>query len=265
MKEENISALIAVKNEEKNIRRCLESVKWADEIIIVDSNSTDKTLDIARKYNPVIYQFKKKGYLLREKLNFGINKAKKDWVMIVDADEEVTPELKMEILKKINNAKDNAFTVNFKTFAFGRFFNGELWSGSEIIRFFRRGKAIYKDIQPHSILSVKGSVGMLNGSINHYVYTDTKSFIKKTEKYTTMSAPFIAKNMKGGILQKKSYKINPYSRFIEPLLFVFWIFIIKKEYKDFLVGLWLSLLMGYYLYLERRKVKEILDRGQSWH
>lgn len=260
-----VSAVIAVKNEENNLKRCLESLRWVDEIILIDSNSGDNTLKIARKYRPKIYQFRKKKYLIEEKKNFGIKKATKGWVLIVDADEEITPELKMEILKKVSGAKEDAFMVNFKTFALGRFLKGKLWNESKIIRLFRRGKAIYKDIRPHSLLSVKGSIGRLNGSINHYAYPDTRSFIKKTERYTAMSAPFIAKSMRGGILRKKIYKINFYSRFIEPLLFVFWIFIIKNEYKDLLVGLWISILMGYYLYLERRKVKEILDRGQSWH
>lgn len=263
MRTPKISALVAVKNEEKNIKRCLDSLKWVDEILIVDSNSKDRTLELSMQYKTRVYQFKKRSYLLREKLNFGIRKAGNEWILIIDADEEVTPDLKEEIIKEIKMIEYDGFSVGFNTFAFGRLLKGGLWEDSKVIRLFRKGKGVYKEMQPHSKISIKGVVGELKNKINHYVYPDTKSFLKKTDKYVGLAAPMIARDMRGGLLNKKEYRINIYTRFIEPILYVFWIFLIKKEYKDHFIGLWISMLMGYYLYLERKKVKILMKKNGS--
>lgn len=252
-----VSVVLAVKNEENNIKRCLESIKWADEIILVDSESSDRTIEIAKRYNPKIHQFRKKSYLIEEKKNFGIKKATEDWVMIVDADEEITAELKDEIINKTKKTGYDAFNVCFQNYAFGRLLKGDLWKDSPVIRLFRKGKAIYKRTQPHELLMVGGKIGKLKGYINHYGYSGTKVFLKKIRRYASQTAPFIAKNNKGGLLHKSRLKINLYSCYIEPIFFSFWVFFIKKMYKDHLIGLWLSMLMGYYLYIERKKVREI--------
>lgn len=264
MKNATISAVVAVKNEEKNIKRCLESVRWVDEIILVDSNSSDSTFEIAKEYWPKVrvYQYKKKDYLIEEKKNFGIKKATKEWILIIDADEEVTPVLKKEIIKKINTTNFDAFNVYFQNYAFNRFLKGSYWKDMPIIRLFKRGKGIYKSIQPHSLLAVNGKIGYLEGYINHYTFRNTMEFLAKTDKYTSLSTPFIIKHNKGGILNRQKIRINFYSCYIEPLLFSSWVFFMKKMYKDYFIGLWISLLMGYYLYLERKKVKRL--KNKKW-
>lgn len=262
MKGQGVSAVIAAKNEEKNIKRCLESVKWTDEVILVDSNSKDRTIEIAKSCRPdvKIYQFMKKNYLIEEKKNFGIKKATKSWVMILDADEEATKKLAQEIAGELRNPGFDAYTVRFKHYSFGRFLKGNFWKDMRITRLFRNGKAIYKKLEPHKLISVKGKVGNLNGYINHYVYANTREFIAKTERYTSQAAPFIARNMKGGLLSRP-LKINLYSRFVEPVLFAGWVFSIKKMYKDHFIGAWISILMGYYLYLERKKANLLKKKG----
>ncbi|HLC46919.1 MAG TPA: glycosyltransferase family 2 protein [Candidatus Nanoarchaeia archaeon] len=260
---ETITALVAVKNEEKNIRRCLKSVNWVNNLIIIDSGSTDNTLKIAKEFHVRIYQFRKKNYLLREKLNFGIRKIKKGWILIVDADEEVTPKLKTEIIRAMKNIHLNAFNICFHNYCFGRFLKGFYWNDMPVTRLFRSGKATYEDIEPHRSISIDGKIGNLKGYINHYPYNNTKEFLNKAEKYTSLSAPLIIKNNGGGILNKPLGSLGIYSSYIEPVIFSVWIFLRKGMYKDYFLGLWLSLLMGYYLYIERKKVRMLKNGNKS--
>ncbi len=250
-----ISAIVVVKNEEKNIKKCLESIKWVDEIIFIDNYSDDNTVNIARKYTNKI--FKRKGglyNLIEDNKNFGIRNASCKWVFIIDADEIITKEGKEEILQKIQNDQHDAFYFNFKQYFFGKEFVGPLWTKTKIIRLFKKGKGYYKNLGPHNTLDIDGSIGRIESPIIHDGYPDVENFIRKMNNYTTWGAKLIKDTGKGGLLNKKIKEIKFYNLFLEPALFLPYYFFVKKNYKDGIHGLLLSVFMSFYLFTERSKL-----------
>lgn len=251
----NTSAVLIVKNEENKIEKCLEHLQWADEIIIVDNHSTDNTLEIAKKYTSKI--FIRKGGVhdsVLDNKNFGFHQATKDWVLSIDADEIVTAACQNEILQKIKENTYDAFYFNFKQFVFGKEFVGPLFTHPKVIRLFKKGKARYSHDYSHQIVQVDGTIGQIKNPIYHYSYPDIENFINKMNYYTTFEVALMTAGKVGGLLTKPIKKVNIYYLFIEPLFFLPYQFIIKKNYKDGIYGLVWSVLMTFYLFTERTKL-----------
>lgn len=250
-----ISAVLIVKNEEKRIDACLKSLKWADEIIVIDNYSTDKTVRIAKRYTPKVFIRKGGVYdSVIDNKNFGFQQATKDWVLSIDADEIVTNECQQEILQKIKEHKYDAFYFNFKQFVFGKEFVGPLFTHPKVIRLFKKGKARYNHDYAHQTVHVDGTIGQIRNPIYHYSYPDIENFINKMNYYTTFEVTLMTAGKVGGLLTKPIEKVNIYYLFIEPLFFLPHQFIIKKNYKDGLYGLVWSVLMTFYLFTERAKL-----------
>lgn len=192
-----ISVVLAVYNEEKNLGGCLESVKdLADEIVIVDGSSTDKTVEIAKKYKAKI--------LITENLpNFHINKQKaidlatKDWIFQLDADERVSRELVEEIKAKLaKNPAENGYWVSRKNWFLGRF----LMKGGQFpdytLRLYRKGKGHLPQVHVHEQAEVVGKVGYLKHSLLHYPYKNFMSYLVKWNRYNDLLASQIKENLK---------------------------------------------------------------------
>lgn len=264
MKKTTISAVIAAKNEEDKIKKCLESIKWADEIIFVDNKSTDNTVKIAKKYTSKIYTRNGGKYdaSLYNK-NFGFTKAKGEWILSVDADEIITDECKKEILRKIIESQYDAFFFNFKQFFFGKEFIGPLWTKTKIIRLFRKNKGFYNSFDSHTPLDVQGKIGRIHSPIYHYGYPDIETFIRKMNLYTTWSAKLSDDGQKAGLLAKNIGRVNFYYLFVEPFLFLPHYYIFRKNYKDGIHGLILSVLITFYLFIERVKLWKLQNDKRS--
>ncbi len=182
-----LSVIVPCLNEEDNIRDCLESVKWADELIVVDSFSTDRTLDIARGYAPTIHQRKwvNYGHFMRE----AIPRASHEWVFIVDADERVTPELRQEIEHWLTTRHDySAFRIRRRNFFFGREIKHCGWHKDYIYKFLRKGKAAPADKEVHPGMVVDGTIGMLKGALLHNPYKNWHDYFEKFNRYTSAAA-----------------------------------------------------------------------------
>lgn len=183
-----ISALLICYNEEKIIRRCLESIKWIDEIVVVDAYSTDETLKICKQYTDKIYEKKWEGFS-RQKI-FGLTKCNGDWIFSIDADEICTEELKNEIISKTkeNNTSFDGFLIPRKNF----FRKKQLKFGGSYpdyqLRLFRKSKATLNDRLVHESFTVKGKISKLNNPLEHYPYRSFKQYIDKINSYTTLSA-----------------------------------------------------------------------------
>lgn len=253
MKKQTITALVALKNEEKNIGRCLESIKWVDEIIIVDNDSTDNTVKIAKKYTNKIFSYKKKA-LIPKIQQFGIEKATKDWILVLDADVVVTKEATKEIIKKIQEQRYKGYYVPHKMVAFGKPMKYALFCN--ILKLFRRGYGKFDAGSAHCKLKIKGRIGTLKHCLLHYAHPDIKTFLKKMNLYTSQDAEEIVKKGKGGLLNKKMKRIGVYNLMIEPFLYMNYLYFRKKYFKDGKFGLIISILMGFYLFIERVKVIE---------
>lgn len=183
-----LSVVIVTKNEEDMIEGALKSVAFAKEIIVVDAESTDKTIEIAKKYTKKTYTNPWKGFASQK--NVGIFKATQPWILILDADERVSKELQEEISRVINNPGDTvAFDLKFRNFFLGREMKHGGWQGETHIRLFRRGKAKYVEQEIHEYLKIDGQVAPIEkGTILHFSHRDLASNLLKTRQYALVQS-----------------------------------------------------------------------------
>jgi glycosyltransferase involved in cell wall biosynthesis len=183
-----VSAVIIVYNEEKNLRECLETVQWADEIVVVDSHSPDRTVEIARQFTKKIFQKEYKGHI--DKKRFAVAKATHDWVFSIDADERVTPELQEAIRGVL--AQGGREVVGYDMPRMTRHLNrwilhGE-WYPDRVTRLFRRSRMRYEGTEPHDRVILEGKRGHLNGMLLHYNYRDFAHQIQTVQAYSDVAA-----------------------------------------------------------------------------
>jgi len=249
MEKVKVSAIVLTYNEEKNIKRCLESLKWADEIVIVDSFSTDKTLEICSRYSAKIFQREFDGFASQR--NFALTKASNEWVLIVDADEEVTPDLSREIKEAISrdNGEVDGYYIMRNNFWFGKHLRYGVNSKDYGFRLFKKDKVVYtKEI--HEVPTVNnGRFKYLKGCIVHYSYTTLSHYFFKLNLYTDIESKEMV---------KKEVKISRSRIFFWPVLRFFWAFFIKRGWKDGLIGFLVSLCGSIYMLTKYMKYIELL-------
>jgi glycosyltransferase involved in cell wall biosynthesis len=171
---QTLSVVISAYNEEKTIGRCLKSVSFADEIIVVDNTSYDKTREIAKKFTKYVYD-RPNQLMLNANKNYGFEKAKSEWILNLDADEEITPELAREIQKVIQDStKEDGFWIKRKNFSYGKWIQYGLWWPDKQLRLFRRIKGKFPCVHIHEYIKVEGLIGDLIEPYNHYNYVSDK-------------------------------------------------------------------------------------------
>ncbi|MFH1239386.1 MAG: glycosyltransferase family 2 protein, partial [bacterium] len=181
----NISACIITKNEENDIRDCLESITWADEIILVDDGSTDKTLEIARQFTDKIYQQAWLGYGKQKQL--AVDKASGEWILSIDADERVTPELAEEIQLIAHSSSatsasaDKQLTVNGYEIPFRFYFLNHLMrfggcGREKHLRLFKKAKGRFDEQAIHEGIMVEGEISQLKNYMLHFSYQDKEEY-----------------------------------------------------------------------------------------
>ncbi|MEW6075713.1 MAG: glycosyltransferase family 2 protein [Candidatus Omnitrophota bacterium] len=181
-----VSAVILTKNEEKSVRRALESVRWADEIIIVDDESTDATLEICREYTDKI--FVKKLADFSEQREYAISKASSEWVLFLDADDEISPPLQEEIRRVLAEEKEyNGFMLPRISSYLGKWITYCGWR-SPLLLLFRKNKARIDGRLIHEKILIDGKVGLLKNMVYHYSYDDLSEHIVKLDFYTRLEA-----------------------------------------------------------------------------
>ena len=182
-----IAVIIISKNEAANIRACLESVAWADEIIVVDSGSEDDTVAICREFTPHVYSHDWPGFGAQK--NRALSYASKDWVLSLDADERVSPELRREIEAAINNSNAvAAFDIPRLSNYCGRFMRHSGWHPDYVLRLFRRGSAKFSDDLVHERLLVMGATAKLHSTLLHYAFDNLEEVLYKVNQYSTAGA-----------------------------------------------------------------------------
>jgi len=187
-----LSAVVIVKNEERNLTRCLESLQFADEIIVVDTGSTDKTPIIARELGAKVYHIEWNGFGPAKKN--AVDNATGEWILSIDADEEITPVLASEITKAIGSNQDfTGYYIPRKTNFLGRWINHSRWYPDYVLRLFRKDKGQFTDSLVHEKVILHGETGKFRNYIKHYSYPDTKTFFDKLDRYSTLSAQELLK------------------------------------------------------------------------
>jgi glycosyltransferase involved in cell wall biosynthesis len=185
---EKVSAVVIVYNEEKNLRECLETVKWADEIVVVDSHSRDRTVEIAREFTEKIFQREYKGQI--DKKRFAVSQASHDWVFSIDADERVTQELKQEIQGVLKQGAGEVvgYDMPRMTRHLGRWILHGEWYPDRVVRLFRRGRMRYGGVDPHDRVILEGPRGHFSGMLLHYSYRDFAHQIQRVQSYSDQAA-----------------------------------------------------------------------------
>lgn len=182
----NISVIIITKNEAENIRACLESVAWADEIIVVDSGSQDGTLDICRELTPHVFEHDWPGFGPQK--NRALGYAACDWVLSLDADERVTPELHAEILQTLQNGdKDGYYMPRLSQFC-GQFIHHSGWYPDYVLRLFKKSHGRFSDDLVHESVILEGRTGHLKNPLLHYTYRDRNDVERKIAHYAEAAA-----------------------------------------------------------------------------
>ena len=183
-----ISAIVITKNAERTLRRCLESVAWADETIVVDCGSTDRTLDICRDLSVRIHETPDWPGFGPQK-NRALDLAAGDWVFSIDADEWVTPELRAAIERTLVDASDKAaFAIPRRSSFCGRFMHHSGWWPDYVVRLFRRDRARFSEDNTHERLIVNGPTDKLKEALMHEAITDLDQMLAKMNAYSTNTA-----------------------------------------------------------------------------
>ena len=182
-----ISAVIITRNEEINLARCLESLKWVDEIIVVDSHSVDRTRDIAEHYGAKFLLIDWPGFGPAKQ--HGVDAATNEWVLSIDADEEVSQPLRDEIKEVIDSSEAcDGYEMPRKTNFLGRWINHSNWYPDYVLRLFRKSRGGFDNAVVHEKVVVDGSVGRLNSDLLHYSYPSLDTYFEKFNRYTTVGA-----------------------------------------------------------------------------
>lgn len=186
-----ISAVVNVKNAESTIERCLQSLKWADEIVVVDNVSSDRTVELAKKYTDNVYIYETQHGYVEPIRNFAIEKAKGDWILIVDVDEEIPETLSQKLHELVNNTDFDFYQLPRKNIMFGSWFAGSGWWPDYNIRFFKKGAVNWTDAI-HRPPKTEGNGSRLPAeeqyAIIHYHYESISQFMARLDRYTNVQA-----------------------------------------------------------------------------
>ncbi len=243
-----LSVVVLAKNEESRIGKCLDSVKWADEIILLDDESTDKTIEIAQTYNATI--LRRKMDVEGTHRNWAYAQAKNEWVLSLDSDERVTPKLKEEIIKVLaGNPQEAGFTIPRKNHIGDYWVRFGGWYPSPQLRLFRKDKFRYEAVQVHPRAFLDGACGHLKADMLHYSYRNLEDFWAKLNKQTTWEAQKWFDQGKPMTLGKFTWRT--YDRFMRA-------YFGRHGYRDGFIGFVVAFNAGLYQIFSYLKYKEIV-------
>jgi glycosyltransferase involved in cell wall biosynthesis len=242
-----LTALIPTYNEETTLRACLESVRFADEVLVVDSFSTDATLDIARAFGARILQHEYV-YSARQK-NWAIPRATHEWVLLVDADERVTPELRDEMLQVLHDGpRCDGYWIRRRNHFLGRPMRHCGWDRDTVIRLFRRDAARYQDRRVHAEIDLPGPLPTLRHPLNHFTFRSFGQYWRKLQLYSEWgAAQLFAEGRRAGALDILG---RPLTRFLK-------MYLLRLGFLEGRHGLVLSMLAAFSVYLKYARLWEM--------
>jgi glycosyltransferase involved in cell wall biosynthesis len=196
----NLSVIIITKNEAVNIRACIESVAWADEIIVVDSGSSDATVEICRELGAQVYVHDWPGFGMQK--NRALGYATKDWVFSIDADERVTHELREGIQSAMQRGQAEGYEIPRLSSFCGRYMHHSGWYPDYVLRLFRRGSGKFSDDLVHERVIVNGAIAKLQQLLLHESFRDLEQLLAKINHYSTASAQMLHRKNRTASLKK---------------------------------------------------------------
>ena len=250
-----VTCVVITKNEETNIQDCLRSVQWANELIVVDAESRDRTVDLARTCGAKVFVRPWPGFGLQK--NFGMAQASSEWILILDADERVTEELREEAQTCITRWRPGtpvAYRIPRRNYFYGAWVRGGGVYPDYQVRLFRRGIANYNDVAVHENLIVTGEIGTLVGHLDHYTERRIQDHFKKFGLYTTLAA------------QEKAKKVRTV-RWIDlvfrPLVVCCKTYVLKQGFRDGVRGLIVCVFASMYTFVKYAKLWDTTRQAAS--
>jgi glycosyltransferase involved in cell wall biosynthesis len=242
-----LSAVIITHNEEVNLPRCLESVKFADEIVVVDSHSTDRTRDIAQHYGARLVLVEWQGFGAAKQA--GVDASNGSWILSIDADEEVPEALREEIRRVVEDDGPQAgYEMPRKTNFLGRWINHSNWYPDYVLRLFRKADGHFNDAVVHEKVVVNGPVGRLRNDLLHYSYPSLDVYFEKFNRYTTIGA--VEAYKAGKRSGWPAVAIKPVAAFVKH-------YVTKQGFRDGLEGFLISVLSSAAVMVKYAKLRDI--------
>ena len=250
-----LSVTIITRNEAADIGDALASIAWADEIIVVDSESTDATVAIAQRHTHRVVVREWPGYV--DQKNYAASIASHDWILSLDADERVTPQLATEIKATLaGTPSDAAYRIPRVTWHFGRWIRSTDWYPDYQLRLYDRRSARWTGRYVHEAVTVGGTVGRLHGELQHFAYRDIAEHLETVDRYTTAAARQMAESGRhAGLLQLAGHP---------PLAFLR-NYIARGGFRDGAAGFVISAMNAYYVFLKFAKLWELEHVATAHH
>ena len=244
---ERLSATIITRDEEHNIAEALKSLSWVDEIVVIDSGSTDRTVEICRKYTDRVYYRDWSGYV--DQKNYAVDRASHDWIFSLDADERAGPELQAEIIKLRSQGFQYAgYRIPRVAFFMGRWIRHGDWYPDYQLRLFDRRRGRWEGGRVHESVQIRGDAGMLGGEIQHFTYRRLSDYLRRLETYSTLAAADY--DQKGRRFSPLGLMANPFLAFLRGYIF-------KRGFLDGTPGLMVAVLGAVSVYFKYAKLFEM--------
>jgi glycosyltransferase involved in cell wall biosynthesis len=248
-----VTATVITLNEASNIARALESLSFADEIVVVDAESTDDTVAIARRFTDRVIVRPWPGYTAQK--NYAAEQASHDWILSLDADERVTPALAAEIRRLLNREPDVAgFRVPRVTFHLGRWIRSTDWYPDHQLRLYDRRRGRWTGRYVHESVNADGPVGTLRSDLEHYAYRDIAHHLHSMDRYTTLAAKQMFEDGR---------RAGWFDVLIHPRLAFFRNYVLRGGFRDGMPGLIVSVMNAHYVGLKFAKLWELCSPSTS--
>jgi len=245
MTKASLSVILITKNESANIRACLESLAWADEIIVVDSGSTDDTAELARQFGARVYVHDWPGFGAQK--NRALGYATCDWVFSIDADERVTPELRAELQQAMREAEaDGYYCPRLSQFC-GRFIRHSGWYPDYDVRVFRRELATWGGADPHERILISGKARRLKHPLQHFSYRDIADHLERINHFTNVSS---------GELEAQGRRWSAMDNVCRPPFRFFRSYVWKRGFLEGFPGFFVAATAAIYVFLKYAKLRE---------
>jgi len=254
MPREKISACVITFNEERKIRRCLQSLAWCDELVVVDSFSTDHTVEICREFTDRVYQREWLGYVGQR--NTVRELAQHPWILFLDSDEEVSPGLREEILAEFERGHNATIGYEFprQVYYLGRWIRHGEWYPDVKLRLFRKDCGRTEGQEPHDKVVVTGRVKRLKNAIWHYTYDDLRDHFETLNRFSTITAQ--QKFVQGGRFKWRDLLFRPPLRFLRG-------YFLRAGFLDGAHGFLIAIASAYGAYMKYAKLWELTLRERK--
>jgi glycosyltransferase involved in cell wall biosynthesis len=242
-----ISVAIITKNEEENIRECLESVRWADEIVVVDGGSTDRTRDICREFEARVFEEEWKGFA-RQK-NSAVDKTRNEWVLSLDADERISPELQKEIQERLAvDSPADGFYMARKNYFSHHWIRYCGWYPDYNLRLFRKSRGRFLERAVHEKVKIQGRTETFKNPLIHRTYASVSEFLQRMDRYSNLAA--VEMRREGKKVRHRDLVLRPPFTFLQ-------MYLLRGGFLEGYRGFLLSKLYAFYTFAKYSKLKEM--------